>query len=474
MALSPINYSLNVADPAQRVLQGAQFGQGFIAQAEQRGLAQDQNARAQAAEGRAAEMFPIQMQRAELGIQEAQLGLQAQRQKIEAQRAQMQRAQAYRQGWSDLIAKGGAATIDDFDALNAQFPEQAQATMEYFDSLDERRQRPLVATLAQAATALKSGNVEAGMEVARNFADAARASGDVQLADMASGAVALAEASPDAAFAQIGTLLAQVDPDLAKAVLSGAKEEPAGVTALRIRAKEAGLEPGSDEYRQFMLSGGAEKGIAIEVGPDGTVRFAEGGAGDSIFGDKPPTEGQLASAGYLQRMRGAEDTFAVLEAEGITRIPFFAGQTVGTAAENLTLSGSQRRLLQAQRDWVRSKLRKESGAVIGDEEMISEMMTYFPQPGDSDSVVDQKRQARQRADRQMEISSGPASPLAEDESEATIDLDAAIAEQARLYGVTPEEARFVFDVQQAARRGIQVTPEQRQRVEQIQQKMVAQ
>ncbi len=51
---------------------------------------------------------------------------------------------------------------------------------------------------------------------------------------------------------------------------------------------------------------------------------------------------------------------------------------------------------------------------------------------------------------------------------------AAISEQAQRYGVTPEEARFVYDVQQAARRGDQVTPEQRRRVEAIQQKMVAQ
>ena len=297
MALSPINYSLNAADPAQRVLQGAQFGQGLISQAEQRGIAQDQNARAQAAEGRAAEMFPLQMQQAELGIQEAQLGLQAQRQRLEAQRAQTERAQALQDDLRGLIELGTKATEQDFLNFNLKYPEQSEATTQYFKALDENRQRPLVATLAQAATALKGGDVETGLAVATRFADAARASGDAQLADMAEATVELARANPDAAFAQIGTLLSQVDPDLAKTVLSGAQEEPAGVTSLRIRAKEAGLEPGSDEYRQFMLSGGAEKGIAIEVGPDGTVRFAEGGAGDSIFGDTPPTEGQLASAG---------------------------------------------------------------------------------------------------------------------------------------------------------------------------------
>lgn len=471
---SPINYTMNVADPATRVLQGAAAGQDLIGAAEQRGIALDQNERAQAAEGRAQQIFPLQMQQAELGIQSAQLGLQAEQQRIAAAQQQLDRTNAFRQGWSDLVMKGTQATVEDFDALNAQFPEMSKATMEYYDQLDERRHRPLVSTLAQAATALKSGNADIGIQVARDFAEAARSAGDPQLAAMAESAVKLAEIDPDAAYAQIGTLLMQVDPDLAKGVLSGG-EEPAAVTSLKLRAAEAGLEPGSNEYREFMLSGGAEKGIAIEVGPDGTVRFAEGGAGDSIFGDKPPTEGQLASAGFLQRMTGAEDTFAVLAAEGIDRIPFFAGQTVGSAAENLALNENQRRLLQARRDWVRAKLRKESGAVIGDQEMTDEMMTYFPQPGDGPQVVEQKRIARERATRQMQITAGPAAPMAEDQEQAAGDGQrSAIEEQAARFGVTPEEANFVVEMQRLKSEGQQLVPEQVQRLQQINQKMVRQ
>jgi len=57
-------------------------------------------------------------------------------------------------------------------------------------------------------------------------------------------------------------------------------------------------------------------------------------------------------------------------------------------------------------DWVRAKLRKESGAVIGPKEMQDEIITYFPQPGDSAAVIKQKAESRRAAERAMSISAG--------------------------------------------------------------------
>jgi hypothetical protein len=64
---------------------------------------------------------------------------------------------------------------------------------------------------------------------------------------------------------------------------------------------------------------------------------------------------------------------------------------------------------QAQEDWVRAKLRRESGAVIGEEEMAREIQVYFPQPGDSPEVITQKAQARQVAITAMRQAAGRAS-----------------------------------------------------------------
>jgi hypothetical protein len=63
---------------------------------------------------------------------------------------------------------------------------------------------------------------------------------------------------------------------------------------------------------------------------------------------------------------------------------------------------------QAQEDWVRAKLRKESGAVIADEEMEREIATYFPKPGDTPQVIKQKAKARETAIQGMKKAAGPA------------------------------------------------------------------
>jgi hypothetical protein len=57
---------------------------------------------------------------------------------------------------------------------------------------------------------------------------------------------------------------------------------------------------------------------------------------------------------------------------------------------------------------VRAKLRKESGAVIGPEEMAAEIQTYFPMPGEGQETIAQKAEARRRAERQMQIGAGSA------------------------------------------------------------------
>lgn len=44
------------------------------------------------------------------------------------------------------------------------------------------------------------------------------------------------------------------------------------------RAEQAGLVPGTPEYQEFMRSGGSG-GMSLEMGPDGTMRFTQGGGG---------------------------------------------------------------------------------------------------------------------------------------------------------------------------------------------------
>lgn len=66
----------------------------------------------------------------------------------------------------------------------------------------------------------------------------------------------------------------------------------------------------------------------------------------------------------------------------------------GKYLANKTLSTDQQLYKNAADEWIRAKLRKESGAAIGNDEMDKEYRTYFPMPGDSVKVIQQKASLR--------------------------------------------------------------------------------
>ncbi|PJN92927.1 hypothetical protein CNY89_25310, partial [Amaricoccus sp. HAR-UPW-R2A-40] len=73
-------------------------------------------------------------------------------------------------------------------------------------------------------------------------------------------------------------------------------------------------------------------------------------------------------------------------------------------------SGDEATVQQKQMDWVRAKLRYESGAVIGDDEARQEAATYFPRPGDRPERVKAKEESRKQAIEQMRLAAGRAAP----------------------------------------------------------------
>lgn len=83
------------------------------------------------------------------------------------------------------------------------------------------------------------------------------------------------------------------------------------------------------------------------------------------------------------------------------------GGVVGAMARG-KISAEGQQYQQAAMDWIRAKLRKESGAAIGKDEALQEYETYFPVYGDGPEVIEQKRQARVEADRAMRQSAGGA------------------------------------------------------------------
>lgn len=187
---------------------------------------------------------------------------------------------------------------------------------------------------------------------------------------------------------------------------------------LGLKREEVGLK------RQEVAAGGKPPPGYRWKG-DGTLEPIPGGPAIKA---SQGTEGEKTAAGYGLRMQEAEKILSdVISKDSSAQKPgVLENATGGTGVVANVLRGPQRqRYRQAQEDWVRAKLRKESGAVIADEEMDREISVYFPQIGDSREVIQQKAQARQVAIAAMDQAAGQASGKASVPQSATSpDIDA--------------------------------------------------
>ena len=129
------------------------------------------------------------------------------------------------------------------------------------------------------------------------------------------------------------------------------------------------------------------------------------------------SDAQLQATGYAERMRGTENEISKLESGGYDPSGLLQNMAGKTEFGSYVLSDDDQMYSAARKDWVRAKLRKESGAVIGDDEMKSEIGTYFPLPGDSAKTIRFKGQLRERAIKSMAKQSGGAYEYKEPEAQ---------------------------------------------------------
>ena len=122
-----------------------------------------------------------------------------------------------------------------------------------------------------------------------------------------------------------------------------------------------------------------------------------------------PTESEQNAAGFAQRMErvtGIIDALPVAAAPGMGSAIAGSIPLVGGVAQRGVQSEQTQQFQQAANDWIRAKLRKESGAAIGKDEMESEYRTYFPQVNDGPAVIAQKAAARRVATEAMKTAAG--------------------------------------------------------------------
>jgi hypothetical protein len=148
-------------------------------------------------------------------------------------------------------------------------------------------------------------------------------------------------------------------------------------------------------------------------------QIAAGERADKAAEGRKPTESEQKAAGFSQRMELSNQLITDLENKLIAQgqepnimLPTATSQAIGSIplvgnfARTKITSTEQQQYRQAQENWVRANLRKESGAVIGADEMEAEIRTYFPQPGELPEVIAQKNIARQVTQEAMKTAAG--------------------------------------------------------------------
>lgn len=168
-------------------------------------------------------------------------------------------------------------------------------------------------------------------------------------------------------------------------------------TTYRVTNEDGSVEERVIPTAQLAALMNASKGAGATANNSGGVVLSQKAA--------KPTDSQLTSSLYATRMEEAEGIFAKVEQQGAS-----AGGRILEALPggNYLQSDEYQLFEQARRNFVNAVLRRESGAVISDEEFANADRQYFPAPGDSDAVIKQKRANRRTAIEGLKRAAGPA------------------------------------------------------------------
>lgn len=148
----------------------------------------------------------------------------------------------------------------------------------------------------------------------------------------------------------------------------------------------------------------AKKGAGTVVyGEDGQPLVTIGGAAN-----QPPkmTVDAGKNTGFLIRTQEAQRVLNELEDQG-TRFGQQNLEMLPMGAGNFFRDEDFQKFDQARRDFVNAILRRESGAVISEQEFDNANKQYFPVPGDGPEVIAQKRRNRETAIEGLRVGSGP-------------------------------------------------------------------
>jgi hypothetical protein len=208
----------------------------------------------------------------------------------------------------------------------------------------------------------------------------------------------------------------QADPNTpgGMRVVPGGPQDPATLRA----AAQAQRGPVIPAIKEIDLPNGTK--ISVQQNPDGSISPINVPGVTNAQPTNPYANGKLtndqSNAGlFADRMNDANKVITKNEHinEGVGG--YLAGSLVGKSVPvigapllpNIAQSPERQQVEQAKRNFVNAVLRKESGAAISQSEFDNAYKQYFPVPGDSQAVIDQKRQNRDAEMRGLMRAAGP-------------------------------------------------------------------
>lgn len=181
-----------------------------------------------------------------------------------------------------------------------------------------------------------------------------------------------------------------VDPSTGSILATG-RENPQEQLQLQklqldIQKAQQDLSGSGQMLSPTMLQDAVNKGYTSPEQLKLYAQFAYSGAEAPML--KEPSQSQYTAAGFANR---ASQAGTIIDSIGTQFASAFAR---GGLLPNFMKTDDRQMFEQAQRNFINAVLRRESGAVISPEEFNNAALQYFPQPGDSQAVLSQKRQNR--------------------------------------------------------------------------------
>ena len=226
-----------------------------------------------------------------------------------------------------------------------------------------------------------------------------------------------------------------------KTELTDAEEKYAAIQRLKAEGATDADPRVQALSREIEMLGTRAPGISVNVGdklptPPQGQRYvkdpkAPGGYRlENIQGARDQrSEGERKAALFADRMEQLSSDILDKPPNAMSQKAFEIAQEGGLtgAAANRALSAPEQKHFNAARGWLAGILRNDTGATITAEEFRQYYPTYFPVPGDTKEVIEQKRQLRLKTQQGVRANSGvytgDGSPANEPHSDNIVNWD---------------------------------------------------